>query len=272
MKDAIENKGFIGVKIYNSIGYRPWNNTAVDTERRSLLRRIGLDRYAPIAGDEIDAVLDELYVYCVNDQVPITAHCVANGIESFDGASYVFCSPAYWRPVLERHSTLHLNLAHFGWSDEERYSSTTSGSGDPWVKQICGMLKDYSFVYTDVAHHEVFRPEKRAGFLSDYLLILSDFPDLLQRKLLFGIDWHVITRIPGYKDFVSTYLELLKETGSFSSTEIADFMGGNALHFLGLLRPGTSARSGWTRNRTRLRFFYKRNEMKPPKWFVDTDR
>ena len=271
VKEAIENKGFIGVKIYNSVGYRPWDNTAVDTERRSLFRRIGLERYAAITGEEIDDVLDELYAYCTEHQVPITAHCVANGIESYDGASYVFCSPGYWRPVLERHPTLHLNLAHFGWSDNERYSSTTPGGGVPWVKEICGMLNDYPFVYADVAHHEAFRSEKRAGFLSDYKLMLPAFPGLIQKKLLFGIDWHVITRVSGYRDFVPKYLQLLNDTGHFSSTQIEDFLGGNALQFLGLLKTETPAGSGWSKNRERLRNFYERNEMEPPEWFVATE-
>ena len=32
-KDAVRNKGFIGVKVYNTLGYRPLGNKAVDEER-----------------------------------------------------------------------------------------------------------------------------------------------------------------------------------------------------------------------------------------------
>jgi hypothetical protein len=93
---------------------------------------------------------------------------------------------------------------------------------------------------------------------------------VVQRKLLFGIDWHVITRLHGYQDFVRDYLALLKGNGLFQPGEIADFMGGNALHFLGLLKKGTPASVGWTRNRVRLASFYKKNDIRPPRWFVAT--
>jgi predicted TIM-barrel fold metal-dependent hydrolase len=263
VKDAIARKGFIGVKLYNAVGYRPWRNGEVDGQRQALFRRNGMERYASFTGREIDGVLDELYAYCEREQVPITAHCVGDGIECYWGASYDFGKPEYWLPVLERHPKLHLNLAHFGWSDAERY---TTGSHS-WVRQICEMIKTYPNVYTDVAHHPVVIPKKRAGFLSDYRLILRDYPGVIQRKLLFGIDWHVITRVSGYRNFVRDYLELLRGNGLFTSSEIAGFMGGNALRFLGLLG---GARGGWTRNRARLASFYRTNHIRPPRWFVAT--
>ena len=270
VKDAIANKGFIGVKIYNSLGYRPWGNAEVDTERRNLFKKNGMERYAAITGREIDKVLDELYTYCEMEQVPITAHCVADGIESYWKASYVFGNPSHWHTVLRRHPTLHLNLAHFGWCDAERYSLGGTDGNAPWVKQICDMVRDYPFVYTDVAHHEVAKPEKLKGFLNDYALILKAYPDVIQKKLLYGIDWHVITRVVGYENFLRDYLSLLKGNGLFRLSEIADFLGGNALHFLGLLKTGTPAASGWTKSRKRLGFFYKRNQIPPPRWFAAT--
>jgi predicted TIM-barrel fold metal-dependent hydrolase len=172
--------------------------------------------------------------------------------------------------VLKRHPTLHLNLAHFGWSGAERYSAGGTGGKPPWVKQICEIVRDYPFAYTDVAHHEVFRPGKGEEFLSDYRLILRDYSGVIQKKLLFGIDWHVITRVAGYEGFTPAYLALLKENGLFTSGEIAGFLGVNALHFLGLLRKGTPPSFGWTKNRRRLGRFYQRNGITPPQWFTAT--
>ncbi len=58
VKDAIENKGFIGVKLYNAMGYRPFNNSVVDKNRR----KIALHKKAYVfKGDEYDEVLAELY-------------------------------------------------------------------------------------------------------------------------------------------------------------------------------------------------------------------
>jgi predicted TIM-barrel fold metal-dependent hydrolase len=272
VKDAVANKGFLGVKIYNSLGYRPWGNDQVDAQRRRLLRRIGMARFTDFTGPQIDGVLDELYSWCEQEQVPITAHCVADGIESYPGASYDFAAPALWIPVLQRHPGLHLNLAHFGWSEAERFTRAGSGGNLPWVRQICEVLssRECPFVYADVAHHDVFNPRKAAGFLEDYHAILGEYGDAVKEKLLFGIDWHVIARVPGFENFKNEYIRLLKENGLFAATDIAAFLGGNALHFLGLLGTGTPPASGWTKNRRRLGRFYQRNDMTPPRWFTAT--
>jgi hypothetical protein len=39
-KEAVRNRGFIGVKVYNTLGYRPLGNEQVDRERRGIFTRI----------------------------------------------------------------------------------------------------------------------------------------------------------------------------------------------------------------------------------------
>ncbi len=275
--EAVRNKGFIGVKLYNSLGYRPWGNEEVDAERRGLLNRVGMGRYASFSGAAIDGVLEGLYAYCEANEVPITAHCVADGIESYPRASYVFACPERWRPVLERHPWLHLNLAHFGWCRKERYrprAQLRDGARVPWVNQVCELLSAFPSVYADVAHHLVFSPEEAGTFLGDYRLLLHDYPEAVPKKLLFGIDWHVITRVPGYRGFMRAYVELLRENSLFTQGEIDDFLGGNALRFLGLAggRAPAAGAADWTANRRRLAFFYQRNRIRPPAWFAATGR
>jgi len=36
VKDAIENKGYIGVKLYNSLGYKPYLNKEVEENRKKI--------------------------------------------------------------------------------------------------------------------------------------------------------------------------------------------------------------------------------------------
>jgi predicted TIM-barrel fold metal-dependent hydrolase len=269
VKEAVDNKGFLGVKLYNSLGYRPWDNAAVDDKRSALFRRIGMPLYAGITGVQIDHAMEKLYRWCVQEQVPITAHCVSDGIESYPGASYDFCSPQYWRNVLRRHPTLHLNLAHFGWSEAERYTGRGTGGMPPWVKQVCDLLRDFPFVFTDVAHHAAFTP-RAADYLRDYTEILGSYRDVVPKRLLFGIDWHVVSRLKGYERFKSAYVDLLRGNGLFSRAETADFLGGNALHFLGLLKRAAPPAAGWNGNRIRLARFYRRNGITPPRWFTAT--
>jgi predicted TIM-barrel fold metal-dependent hydrolase len=271
VKDAVLHRGFLGVKIYNSLGYRPLGNDAVDDERRRHFRKIGRPRYGALTGAGIDAVLDELYAFCAANQVPIAAHCGSDGIESYPGASFTFGSPEHWRPVLRRYPGLHLDLAHFGWSHGLRYADSRQrrrrGTAN-WIRTILDMLAEFPNLYTDVAHHEVVTPEAERNFTEDYRAMCTDFPGLVQERLLFGIDWHVITRMDGFEGFKAAYARILGASGIFSPSELEDFFGGNALRFLGLLPLGTPG--GWTMNRARLGTFYAADGIVPPAWFTST--
>lgn len=271
VKEAVLRQGFIGVKLYNSLGYRPFGNGATDAARRRHFERIGRPRYGAFTGAQIDAVLDELYAFCVASQVPIVAHCGSDGIEAYPGASFTFGSPELWRTVLDRHPGLHLDLAHFGWSRGQRYADGRQrrrrGTAN-WIRTILSMLADYPDLYTDVAHHEVVSAEAERRFAEDYRDMCADFPGLLPGRLLFGIDWHVITRLDGFEGFKAAYARILGSCGAFTADQIEDFFGGNALRFLGLLPLG--AREGWTMNRSRLAAYYAANGIEPPPWFTAT--
>ncbi len=278
VKKAIEEQGFIGVKLYHSLGYRPSGNAAVDDRRRQLFRDIALDPYCVLRGEEIDAALETLYRYCSDKQVPITVHCGSDGIESFPGASFVFGRPDFWIPVIEAHPDLHVNLAHFGWSHDLRYTregtiTWGSRSGKPeknWIRIICEMMERFPHLYTDVAQHEILEHRQQRRFGADYHHINRDFPGLVQQRLLFGMDWHVIVRVKHYRRFREAYVRVLQEGGGWSQSQVEDFLGGNALRFLGLLPLATPPAAGWTGNRVRLAAWYAANGVMPPPWFVAT--
>jgi predicted TIM-barrel fold metal-dependent hydrolase len=276
-KDAIRNKGFIGIKVYNTLGYRPLDNAQVDDKRRGIFRSNKMERYSVFTGEQFDEVLSELYEFCVRDQVPITAHCVSDGVEAYLGASFDFGSPAYWREVLDRFPDLHVNLAHFGWGHNQGYEDTRRllmrlrfKGKKTWVREICEMLRKYKYLFTDVAHHNVVSESEIVKYKAAYKAMCGDFPGMLQKKLLFGIDWHVITRLDKFENFKDKYVEVLTDEGLFTDEEIEDFLGGNALHFLGLLPLDTKPEDGWTKNRKRLQSFYQGNEIEPPAWFTAT--
>jgi predicted TIM-barrel fold metal-dependent hydrolase len=277
VQDAIKNKGFIGVKVYNSLGYRPFSNSIVDEKRRQIFRDNGMERYAVFTGEQFDRVLAKLYDFCVREQVPITAHCVSDGVEAYPGASFDFCGPAYWREVLEDYPDLHLNLGHFGWTRGQGYQDTRRWrwisryrGKRTWVREICEMLNKYKYLYADVAHHNVVADGEIAKYQAAYNAICADFPGILQKKLLFGIDWHVITRLDNFANFKDKYIEVLQGVSLFKDEDRENFLGGNALHFLGLLPLDTKPEDGWTKNRERLAEFYKKHAINPPGWFTAT--
>lgn len=296
-KEAVRNRGFIGVKVYNTLGYRPLGNAAVDRQRRGIFQRNGLRRYAAFTGEQFDEVLCELYRFCEREQVPITAHCVYNGIEAYPRASFDFGSPEYWRPVLEKFPGLHVNLAHFGWDKPEEYLPPTrwnrflqnlreageasvswlgmfefEGRRQTWVRQIAQMLAEYPNLYADVSHNRVTEDANLPKFRAAYAAMIRDYPGVIQRKLLFGIDWHVIERVEQYAAFPQRYREVLQEGGIFTADEFRDFLGGNALRFLGLLPPSGKEKRRWSKNWSRLKSFYRKNHIRPPKWFQEASR
>jgi predicted TIM-barrel fold metal-dependent hydrolase len=295
MKDAIRTKGFIGVKVYNTMGYRPLGNAEVDAERRKIFIRNGMSPYASFSGEAFDEIMLELYAFCQQEQVPITAHCVSNGMEAYPKASLVFGGPRFWQPVLERFPDLHINLAHYGWSRPDAYRHPRHAHSfrrwrrrvgrwvqrkppviepddglQDWTEKITRMLAVHPNLFTDVAHHGVVIPSYQPGILASYKAICHDYPGLIGERLLFGTDWHVFTRIDNFQTFLETYTHLLKEGQIFDDAEIEKFLGGNALRFLGLMPVGTPAEQGWSKNRERLSQFYQRENIDPPAWFKKT--
>ncbi|MGB3340730.1 MAG: amidohydrolase family protein, partial [bacterium] len=260
--DAIKNKGYIGVKVYNSLGYKPFHNASVDHLRRKRIKPHKKWGYDVFKGEDYDRVLAKLYDYCVENDVPITAHCVMEGIESYHNASYHFGKAIFWRDVLKTWPALRVNLAHFGWG---RLGYHWKNS---WVKDICKMMTKYDNLYVDTACHGILTKQDSQRFKSDYESMRRDLSDFrgrnfwteIKKRILFGIDWHVIKRKENFEHFMERYIEILKHNNLFSDKELEDFLGGNALRFLGVLPGG--------QNRDRLLTFYKKHNIKKPKWFI----
>ncbi len=263
VRDAIEKKGFIGVKLYNSLGYRPLGNA---DPRVSLMRRriaVRNDKMTYLFdGEEYDEVLCELYDYCVDNEVPITAHCVMNGIEAYPGASFDFGKAEFWDEVLrqDRYKNLRLNLAHFGWNQAPGQGYAGSES---WAKDVCNLIVKYDNVYADVSHHRVLTRKGRNSFVVGYQQMMKDYADDIDRikkRILFGSDWHVLRRMSGYRNFLENYEHVLSVAKLYDAASLDQFRGSNALEFLGLL-------SG-RKNRARLEKFYAIHEVPLPSWFA----
>jgi predicted TIM-barrel fold metal-dependent hydrolase len=264
LKDAIENKGFIGVKLYNSLGYRPLGNAdllAVLQRKRVAVRNEKMQYL--FEGKEYDRVLRELYRYCEENGVPITAHCQTGGIEAYPEASYHFGNPVLWRDVVEEYPNLRLNLAHFAWGQGSGYRDRRVSD---LVKTVCSMMINYNHVYADVSHHHLISRLGHRKNVASYRAICNDYAgkglEKLKKRLLYGSDWHVLRRVRSFESFMRHYIAVLEQANFYSEEEIGDFLGGNALEFLGLLPGG--------KNRERLKDFYAKKKIPLPNWFTST--
>jgi predicted TIM-barrel fold metal-dependent hydrolase len=226
VKDAIFNKGFIGVKVYPPMGY-------------------------PASGGDYDQELNALYELCSEHSIPITAHCTPEGMEA-DEHSGLNADPDYWIPVLDNYPELKLNLAHFGGLDDLLKNGSNS-----WAAKITSMMSNYENLYADTGHHHLKKRKKRNKILKK-LKPLFDGTEL-ENRYLFGTDWHMIVRQSGSKDFLSIYKDFYKKL-ELNNTELAldKFSGENAVNFLGL-KVGE-------KNRQRLESYYQNNNIPNPIW------
>jgi len=156
MNDALKNKGFIGVKLYPSIGY--------EVNHPDLL---------------------DVYTYCVENDIPIVMHCNHGGFyveENFTS----YCDPEYWEPILEQLPALKICFAHFG--GEESLSKPNGLAGDSWGKKIIDLMEAFEGVYADVSYHdEMMSDPADEQFYLDTLTNLLD-RSIIKDRILFGTD------------------------------------------------------------------------------------
>ena len=200
--ESIGSHYFLGIKVYPPLGFDPW----------------------PEAGFEREKVC-YLYQFCINNNIPITAHCSPGGF-LVKKAYKEFSSPYKWESVLKKYSKLRLNLAHFGGVERSE-----------WRKKIADMILEvdpkngqyiYSNFYTDISYQGV--DEKSYDKLKRFL----DGYDRMSRRrlverIIFGTDFMInLQDINAY----SAYLDYFFKTGTLTLEEKDMLCNKNAERFL----------------------------------------
>lgn len=244
VRRAVEIYGFIGVKVYPPMGWRPIDNEPT------------LDMTADEA-TEIDSILRDLYRYCEVEHVPITAHCnKSNGAHS---SYYEFSDPRLWAKVLADFPGLHLNLGHFG-------GTRDAASSTGWPRAIAALAgRPGGQLYADVGCHRVDKEEEAAAYISALELMFKDpATSDMQEHLMYGSDWFMLAALPDNDKFLDAYSELYTE--AFGDAAAEHFLGGAARSFLGFDRE---------HNKNRQRLVTRYQEHAPdrlPNWLTDTLR
>jgi predicted TIM-barrel fold metal-dependent hydrolase len=125
--DALEHGGFVGVKLYPSLGY-------------------------PIDAPGMDGVMH----YCNANQIPLLMHCNHGGFKQSDG-TVDFCAPSKWGGAgsyLETYPNLKICFGHFG--GEENFTGPEVPPQYPWTNDILALMGTYpGQVFADVSFHDV---------------------------------------------------------------------------------------------------------------------
>jgi predicted TIM-barrel fold metal-dependent hydrolase len=157
MEDAIDEGGFVGVKLYPSLGY-------------------------DVGGPK----LRKVYEYCMDRDVPVLLHCGHGGF--YRKKEFIdLCNPSHWEAVLDGDlEGLRVCFAHFGgWQSLGRPDGLDPGT---WGGTILRLMRERPNVYTDLAYHaeQMLDPDDEAHYFAKLSELLED--EHLRRRILFGTD------------------------------------------------------------------------------------
>lgn len=198
VKRYVEEKGFIGLKMYPALGFYPF-----------------------------DPRLELVYQYAEENQLPIMTHCSSTGIFYNDGKNIPhhflqaksfnpqtanafdktprkynfsmptkgifkkkdlakfadnFLNPVNYTDVLERFPKLKICFAHFGLDNDQHQSKKKEILELSWHEDIKTLITSYPNIYTDISYSSHFEDvrESFVGYMEN--------PDL-KHKILFGTDF-----------------------------------------------------------------------------------
>lgn len=156
MEIALNGRGFVGVKLYPSLGY------SVNSPE-----------------------MIKVYAYCEERGVPILMHCSEGGFYYSDETRNN-SDPALWAPILEKYPNLKICFGHFGGA---KYLATKEIPASCWTRTILELMTKFNGVYADIAYHS--EPMDGGAGEQNYfrnLSLLLQNPDYRDR-ILFGTDY-----------------------------------------------------------------------------------
>jgi len=194
-KRALKTKGFVGVKLYPSLGY------------------------------QIDENLAPVFDLCQQDEVPIMVHCSPGGFRP-DQATALNANPENWRPVLASRNKIKVCFGHFGgardlaglWRPEDDVALNLRG----WSGKIMQLMREFpGQVYADIAYHDL--PMDSEDNLNAYFERLKEVitdPDT-GPFILWGSDYHMCAVRLSEKSYWSFFRKRLAEDGAQFFEKIA---------------------------------------------------
>jgi hypothetical protein len=173
----------IGIKLYPALGFQPYPSSQ-DKEKYL-----------------------EFYHWCVENSIPITAHCQPSAFDPDNlNVADKNSSPAYWQKVLETDGlqTLRINFAHFGGGGNIPEVLNPSGDLNTHNETsiIINLLRKYPHTYADLAAINFRDSGINLGFarlLTQDLHKEHGSQHSLCEKLIWGSDVPMVIGSPQYQ-------------------------------------------------------------------------
>jgi predicted TIM-barrel fold metal-dependent hydrolase len=252
-KAAVQTQGFLGVKVYSPMGFRPTNNAGAGTTFPATVMGGRRD-----FGARLDKALDDLYAWCSRDGVAILAH--ASNSQAANREFGLRADPKFWRIVLKKHRALRLNLAHFGRFEIPGPSGAIDLNqlAGTWEWEIGRIIKQDRApnVYADLSYFTWIigsdtdaRQRKLAAEALKRWFAEFD-PEC--RRILFGTDWAMTAPVRDSEGYLPRMVAFLQDVG-LTEAQLDNVLFRNAVRFFGL-RQGDQARS-------RLASYYAKHKL-----------
>lgn len=203
-KFALENQGFIGIKLYPPLGYFP-----VPTIRQS---------------QQINDALKAMYDYCGKERIPITIHCstagaYAQGNPNWDDI-WEKTAPFQWYETLRKYE-LKVNFAHFGGSYIKHPLDQKTQKSLEWRLNILTLMRatyrmnlidSKESAFADVSFHSLSHShdqELKNEYFDGLKKCLND--QHYQSQILYGSDASMCSPIWDESEFIQPFVIYLNE-------------------------------------------------------------
>ena len=265
VRDAVENRGFLGVKLYPPMGFAAYGNGPLRVwQDKPTLPEAAQN---PGFGERLDRALSTLLEWCVEQQVPVMAHANhSNGpyteFEDLAGAPY-------WSKALEKFRGLPVSFGHFGDTDTADHQGERAKAFLALMSGATGTPGERAFADSAFFADALTQTDKLRDTMLD--LYRSAPRGLLLERLMYGSDWEMLTTQVDADRYFDRFGSVLRQIDDALPAARPQglrpseaFFGWNAVSYLGL--------STGAKTRGRLEAFYRKHRVPTPDWMVKVDR
>jgi predicted TIM-barrel fold metal-dependent hydrolase len=255
---AVTKYGATGLKVYPPSGYRAAENAKYGFPPKPPLldiwgRKRWNSRYGEWTPADLDKTLQGGFAWAAKTGVPIFTHCTPGGFEAVRAHGNVpgygmMADPFFWAVALNAAGPDGFRIC-FGHSGGEAYWFSDPGQdsvnqknkppGDAWQfgNQVIELCRNYPDVYCDVGYLDGILDPKQAAVLARRLEAVVNLPGKdgkwrVGDKLVYGTDWHMIYKQPGYEKYLQAWDDVMKQVDKGQWRQ--RFFAGNAKKFLRL--------------------------------------
>ena len=206
--DALDARGFVGVKIYPPNGYRPYGNA-----------RYGLPVAGAPTGRELDDALMLLWTQCADRGKPVMAH---SGHSMGKSDAYEdMAGPLGWRELLralsEQGKVARINAGHFG----------GDANTNTWTEEIAKLMAtpEGAALFADLGYWDELRCSgaPRMCEATRRLADAATAHPVLNERVMYGSDWLMLSQERRWDRYP---FDVLAATRTFLNTNA--LFGGNA--------------------------------------------